>query len=100
MYHPLGPDVVLSTTTEEEETTEGKETTSKFFAKPCFVTILSLQFPLLSILSAIFLSVLHSEEPTTTTTKTGCTDVCDPDCENYVANNPDCDEGKDISSSY
>ena len=56
--------------------------------------------PLLSILSAIFLSVLHSEEPTTTTTKTGCTDVCDPDCENYVANNPDCDEGKDISSSY
>ena len=44
MYHPLGPDVVLSTTTEEEETTEEKETTGKFFAKPCFVTILSLQF--------------------------------------------------------
>ena len=55
MYHQLGPDVVLSTTTEEEETTEEKETTGKFFAKPCFVTILSLQFhPLLSILSAIF----------------------------------------------
>ena len=52
----------------------------------------------------MLLSVLYSEEPTTTTTtvvdKTECTDVCDPSCENYVANNPDCEEGKDISFSY
>ena len=45
MYHPLGPEVDLSTTTEEEETTKEKETTGKFFAKPCFVTILSYKRP-------------------------------------------------------
>ena len=49
------------------------------------------------------LSVLYSEEPTTPTTtvvdKNGC-DVCDPNCEDYIANNPDCEEGKEISFSY
>ena len=49
------------------------------------------------------LSVLYSEEPTTTTTtvvdENGC-DVCDPSCKNYIANNPDCEEGKDITFSY
>ena len=39
MYHPLGPEVDLSTTTEEEETTEEKATTGKFLAMPCFVSI-------------------------------------------------------------
>lgn len=106
MYHPLGPEVDLSTTTEEEETTEEKATTGKFLAMPCFVSIFDLQLkdhPLLSILSAMRLSVLYSEEPTTTTTtvveENGC-DVCDPNCKDYIANNPDCEEGKDITFSY
>ena len=56
------------------------------------------------MLSAMPLSVSYSEEPTNTTTtvvdKNGCTDACDPSCENYIANNPDCEEGKEISFSY
>ena len=52
----------------------------------------------------MLLPVLYSEEPTNTATtvvdKNGCTDVCDPSCENYIANNPVCEEGKDISFSY
>ena len=55
------------------------------------------------MLSAMPLSVSYSEEPTNTTTtvvdENGC-DACDPSCENYIANNPDCEEGKDISFSY
>ena len=39
MYHPLGPEVEPSTTTEEEETTEEKATTGKFLAMPSFVSI-------------------------------------------------------------
>lgn len=47
MYHPLGPEVDLSTTTEEEETTEEKATTGKFLAMPCFVSIFDLQFSII-----------------------------------------------------
>ena len=103
IYDPLGPE--LFTTTEEKETTEEKGTTGKFFSMPCFASIFDLKFdhPLLSILYAMRLSVLYSEEPTTPTTtvvdKNGC-DVCDPNCEDYIANNPDCEEGKEISFSY
>ena len=109
MCYPLG-----DTPGEKMTTTEGEETTGKFFCNTlfCFNVWFTILKDRPSHRYYLLLFVLHSEEPTsdepttetTTTTKkddkNGCTDECDPNCDNYIANNPDCDEGKDISSSY
>ena len=66
MYHPLGPEVDLSTTTEEEETTEEKATTGKFLAMPCFVSIFDLQFTIhyyRYYLQCVYLFYIQKSQP-------------------------------------
>ena len=64
MYHPLGPEVDLSTTTEEEETTEEKATTGKFLAMPCFVSIFDLQFHYYRYyLQCVYLFYIQKSQP-------------------------------------